>query len=248
MENEHEKQTRRTNSKTHGCLEGTLKIDGNLPKNISKGFITPNGSYKALIRFANGNLGVQPDIIPDGRSVSIKLKDVSGKRVINKNKVGDVDLHLVSANIFFCNDPQEMIDLFLFNENKKKWLFKNLFQFRRISSIFKNVEVIKNKSIIITNPLEIPYFTPVPFKLGDNQEVKYIIKPCTDNNQYEIPANPSSMPRSPAFLDRSPDKRLPCQIQRDLRTYPVIVGNILRLLRKSDNRLIPFVHGVHVTG
>ena len=84
--------TRRTNSKTHGCLEGTLKIDGNLPKNISKGFITPNGSYKALIRFANGNLGVQPDIIPDGRSVSIKLKDVSGKRVINKNKVGDVDL------------------------------------------------------------------------------------------------------------------------------------------------------------
>ena len=183
--------TRRTNSKTHGCLEGTFQIESNLPKKISKGFITPNSSYKALIRFANGNLGVQSDIIPDGRSVSIKLKSVPGKRVVDKNKIGDVDLHLVSANIFFCNDPQEMIDLFLFDEDKKKWLVKNLFQFRRISSIFKNISVIKNKSIIISNPLEIPYFTPVPFKLGDNQEVKYIIKPCTEIIPYEIPANPS---------------------------------------------------------
>ena len=170
--------TRRTNSKTHGCIEGDFKVESHLPENLSKGFITPNSNYKALIRFANGNLGVQPDIIPDGRSISIKLKNVPGKRVIGSKNTGDVDLHLISANIFFCDNPQEMIDLFLFNENKKKWLFKNLLKFKRLSGIFKNVDVIKNKSVIISNPIEIPYFTPVPFKLGDKQQVKYIIKPC----------------------------------------------------------------------
>ena len=183
--------TRRTNSKTHGCLEGTFNVDNNLPENISQGFINSGRTYKALIRFANGNLGVQPDIIPDGRSISIKLKDVPGERVINLSDIGDVDLHLVSANIFFCNDPQEMIDLFLFDENKHKWIFKNLFQFRKISSILKNIDVIKNKSIVISNPLEIPYFTPVPFKLGEKQEVKYIIKPCDGNISYQIPETPS---------------------------------------------------------
>ena len=183
--------TRRTNSKTHGCIEGDFKVESDLPENLSKGFITPNSNYKALIRFANGNLGVQPDITPDGRSISIKLKNVPGKRVIGSKNTGDVDLHLISANIFFCDNPQEMIDLFLFNENKKKWLFKNLLKFKRLSAIFKNVDVIKNKSVIISNPIEIPYFTPVPFKLGDKQQVKYIIKPCSQIEPFEIPENPS---------------------------------------------------------
>ena len=66
--------------------------------------------------------------------------------------------------------------------------------------IEKNIDVIKNKSIVISNPLEIPYFTPVPFKLGDNQEVKYIIKPCVGNISYQIPETPSDNFLRPGIL------------------------------------------------
>src|SRR5258705_13503816 len=64
--------------KHHGAVRAELVIEPNLPAELAVGVFAASRSYPAWVRFSNGSGTVQPDHLPDGRGIAIKLMDVPG--------------------------------------------------------------------------------------------------------------------------------------------------------------------------
>jgi hypothetical protein len=65
--------------KTHGFAEGEFQVLPNLPNVLTQGLFEHAGGYPAVVRFSNSASQAQPDAIPDGRGMAIKVRDVNGE-------------------------------------------------------------------------------------------------------------------------------------------------------------------------
>jgi len=76
------KTLRQFHAKMHGLMEATFTVNEDLPKNLQYGLLQPGKSYKAWIRFSNGNTKVLDDRKADLRGMAIKLLNVPGEMLI----------------------------------------------------------------------------------------------------------------------------------------------------------------------
>jgi hypothetical protein len=91
------KSLRQFHPKMHGFLEAVFRVDADLPLNVRHGFLQPGATYKAWIRFSNGNTRILDDRKADLRGMAIKLLDVPGEMLAPDEKMPQSqDIVLVS--------------------------------------------------------------------------------------------------------------------------------------------------------
>jgi hypothetical protein len=177
------------NTKTHGIVRGEFTVHKDLPENLRRGIYAEPRTYKAWVRFSGPGPYITPDIDDVGfMSISIKLMGVPGPKLLEDEKFTQ-DMFGVSPPTFVTPDTEA-------NAQLQKESFKNtqIFYFvnfnrHHILDLIMQGLWIKTQS----SPFEAPYFSCVPYLLGEGQAMQYSVWPRS-NRRTPIPRLPFRPP------------------------------------------------------
>ncbi|MGI8634178.1 MAG: catalase family protein [Segetibacter sp.] len=172
------KTLRQFHAKMHGCVKATFTVLPEIPKNYQFGFLVPNKSYEAWIRFSNGSVTVVDDKKADLRGMSIKLLNVDGEMLVQDHWLPQSqDFLMVSYPILMspkvapvvrnvkavCAGSKGMI---LFALNPINWM-----------TLYRTLKGQKKTD----NMFSLIYYSVSPFRLGKpEQAVKYGAFPASE--------------------------------------------------------------------
>lgn len=160
--------------KTIGCLNAEFTVHDDIPEQLTQGIFANPVSYPARLRFANATQ--QDDSKKDMRGLSIQLSNVDGEVLWGERGLQDFVLN--SHPVLFVATPEDFLSFIKARlNNKKLWFFINPFDLH-LKSLWIAFKARKKH----LSPLDIRYWSTVPFRLGENTEqiVKYSIIPCSD--------------------------------------------------------------------
>jgi hypothetical protein len=161
------------NTKTHGIVRGEFIIHDDLPAELRHGIFAQPQTFRAWVRFSGPGPYVTPDIDDVGfMSISIKLMGVPGPKLMDDEKFTQ-DMFGVSTPTFVTPDTQANAQLQIESlKNAQIFYFVN---FRRphILDLIMQSLWIKTQS----SPFEAPYFSCVPYLLGEGQAMQYSVWP-----------------------------------------------------------------------
>ena len=165
--------------KHHGCVMASFKVDSSaLTSDLRVGIFAPEArtEYPAWIRFSNGDPdgGMKPDLPKDIRGMAIKLMNVPGATA------GSQDFVMLTGKEFFSKNGADYLELHkaLSNPVTTVWYILTHSTTRHILNASK---------IQSPNPLQVQYFSSVPYKLGP-RSMKFKVYPCSTNEFHdEVP-------------------------------------------------------------
>lgn len=174
------KQLRQIHPKMNGCVKAEFLVEPNLREELRVGLFKESRSYYAWIRFSNGQTHPVPDYKKDFRGFAIKIMNVPGKKLDPTDPdITSHDFILMNTKTFAASDVKKFADVLFVVTTP--WKFSNTF--KKIKIVIDNWSVKKagDKAKINTmNPAEIPYFSTVPFRFGDeSRAVKYAVFPAS---------------------------------------------------------------------
>lgn len=177
------------NTKTHGMVRAEFIVHDGLPERFRHGIFAEPRTYRAWVRFSGPGPYVTPDIDDVGfMSISIKLMGVPGPKLMDEEQFTQ-DFFGVSTPTFVTPDTQA-------NAHLQKWSLKNASIFHFLN--FTNPHLLdlimqglwtKTQS----SPFEAPYFSCVPYLLGEGQAMEYSVWP-TSSKKTPIPRLPRRPP------------------------------------------------------
>lgn len=199
--NPHPPMLRDQHPKSHGCVQGELIVEEDIPENLKVGVFKASKTYPIWIRFSNGgsdrdpNTGnFVPDTVGDVRGMAIKLINVEGEMVIDAPEhQGEQDFVLMNNPTFFIRDVQGYNNFFpvlkaikegkiILKPGEPPQIPADLqAQFQAVAYALPILQKIKAK--LTTSPLEITYWSATPYKLG-NQAVKFSVIPHATNESF----------------------------------------------------------------
>jgi hypothetical protein len=98
--------------KTHGYAHGELRVLPNLPDELAQGLFEHDCVYSAVVRFSNSASQPQPDAIPDGRGMAIKVLGVEGDVVLVDEQRGPTqDFVMINHPVFFARNVKDYLRL-----------------------------------------------------------------------------------------------------------------------------------------
>jgi hypothetical protein len=177
------------NTKTHGIVRGEFIVHDNLPPNFRHGIYAEPKTYKAWVRFSGPGPYVTPDIDDVGfMSISIKLLGVPGPKLMDDEKF-TLDMFGVSTPTFVTPDTVANAQLQI--ESLKNAQIFHFVNFHRphVLDLVMQALWIKTQS----SPFEAPYFSCVPYLLGEGQAMQYSVWPKS-NKRTRIPNLPGRPP------------------------------------------------------
>jgi len=158
-------------SKTVACVNAEFTVHDDIPEELKQGIFSQPVSYPAKLRFANATN--RDDSKKDVRGLSIRLSNVEGE--VLWGKPGLQDFLLNSYPALFVATPEDFLAFARARqEDKKLGFFVNPLDPHLKSLLIAFKSLKKHLS-----PLDIRYWSTVPFRLG-NQVVKYSVIPCSD--------------------------------------------------------------------
>jgi hypothetical protein len=161
------------NTKTHGIVRAEFIVHDNLPAELRHGIFAQPKTYRAWVRFSGPGPYITPDIDDVGfMSISIKLMGVPGPKLMADEKLTQ-DMFGVSTPTFVT--PDVMANAQLQTESVKNaslFYFLNLHRHHLLDLIMQSLW-IKTQS----SPFEAPYFSCVPYLLGEGQAMQYSVWP-----------------------------------------------------------------------
>ncbi len=161
------------NTKTFGVLRAELTVLEDLPAHLRRGLFAQPGTYPAWVRFSGPGPFAPPDIEDLGQcSVGIKVLGVPGDKLMPDEKHTQ-DLILVSPASFVTPNIRENADM-------QRWVRAKaplVYAFKPWGSHMLHLFMQLLYSPMHANPLEIQYYSNVPFLLGEGQAVEYSLKP-----------------------------------------------------------------------
>lgn len=159
--------------KTIACVDAEFRVHDDIPIELKQGIFSQPGSYPAMIRFANATN--KDDSKKDIRGLSIRLSDVKGE--VLWGEPGFQDFVLNSYPALFVATPEDFLSFIHARQNDKKiGFFLNPFDLH-----LKSLWIVFKARKKHLSPLDISYWSTVPFRLGEgNQVVKYSVIPCSD--------------------------------------------------------------------
>lgn len=173
------KQLRQIHPKMNGCVKAQFIVGPNIADELKVGLFKTPATYPAWIRLSNGNTKPLPDWKKDMRGFAIKLMNVPGE------KLGGVNYHdfiLMNIKGFVAGSVKQFGQILKVLTTPVT--ISNVFS--KFITLLSNIPILaraakaKNK---INNPCEIPYFSTVPFRFGDETKaVKYGVFPSPDNH------------------------------------------------------------------
>jgi hypothetical protein len=177
--------------KAHGCVKAEFHVVDALPATLSKGMFLPGKTYQAWIRFSNGSGDpTHADIKRDARGMAIKVLGVPGRKLLEDEVDATTqDFIMINHPVFFATDPTRYLS-FMNDANSDHFYRKLLIPFDL--GVKGTVIALKTRSSRIANPLQIRYWSMVPYRLGSGegrQAVKYSARGCSAKTD-SLPKNP----------------------------------------------------------
>jgi len=210
------------NTKTHGIVRGEFIVHDNLPAEFRHGVYAQPHTYRAWVRFSGPGPYITPDIDDVGfMSISIKLMGVPGPKLMDEEKF-TLDMFGVSPPTFVTPDTRANAQLQIESvKNASIFYFLNFHRPHLLDLIMQSLW-IKTQS----SPFEAPYFSCVPYLLGEGQAMQYSVWPKSKRR--------TRIPRLPL---RPPDDYL-----RNAMVAALTAGDVeldIRLQRQTDSHLMP---------
>jgi hypothetical protein len=177
------------NTKTHGIVRAEFIVHDGLPPQFRHGIYAQPKTYRAWVRFSGPGPYVTPDIDDVGfMSISIKLMGVPGAKLMDEEKFTQ-DMFGVSTPTFVTPDTRANAQLQLESlKNASIFYFLNFHRPHVLDFIMQGLW-IKTQS----SPFEAPYFSCVPYLLGEGQAMQYSVWPKS-NKKTPIPRLPLRPP------------------------------------------------------
>ena len=210
------------NTKTHGIVRGEFIVHDGLPPELRHGIYARPQTFRAWVRFSGPGPYVTPDIEDVGfMSISIKLMGVPGPKLMDEEKFTQ-DMFGVSTPTFVTPDTKANAQLQIESlKNAQLFYFINLHRPHLLDFIMQGLWTKTQSS-----PFEAPYFSCVPYLLGEGQAMQYSVWPTSKKR--------TPVPRLPL---RPPDDYL-----RDAMVKSLSEGDVeldIRLQRQTDPHLMP---------
>lgn len=232
------------NTKTHGIVRATFTLHDDMPPQFRHGIYAQPQTFRAWVRFSGPGPYITPDIDDVGfMSMSIKLMGVPGPKLMEEEKFTQ-DMTGVSTPTFVT--PDVVANAQLQKESVKNaqiFHFINLHRSHVLDLIMQGLW-IKTQS----SPFEAPYFSCVPYLLGEGQAMQYSMWPKR-SKRTAIPRLPLRPPDDylrnamVATLDQEDvefDIRL--QLQTDPHLMPIENNAVLWPERLSPRVSVATVH------
>jgi hypothetical protein len=177
------------NTKTHGIVRAEFIVHEGLEPKFRHGIFAEPRTYRAWVRFAGPGPFITPDIDDVGfMSISMKLLGVPGPKLMDEEKFTQ-DFFGVSTPTFVTPDVRANAQLQRASlQNAPIFYFANLHDSHLLDFIMQGLW-IKTQS----SPFEAPYFSCVPYLLGEGQAMEYSFWPTT-NKRTPIPRLPLRPP------------------------------------------------------
>jgi hypothetical protein len=210
------------NTKTHGIVRAEFIVHDGLPPEFRHGIFAQPKTYRAWVRFSGPGPYVTPDIDDVGfMSISIKLMGVPGPKLMDEEKFTQ-DMFGVSTPTFVTPDTRANADL-------QKWSLKNAQIFYFINFHRPHLLDLIMQGLWIktqSSPFEAPYFSCVPYRLGEGQAMQYSVWPRSKKK--------TPIPRLPL---RPPDDYLRAAMVTALDERDVELD--FRVQLQTDSHLMP---------
>ena len=173
------------NTKTYGVVRGEFRVLDNIPPNYKHGIFAEPKTYPAWIRFGGPGPASPPDIADSGiLSIGIKLMGVPGEKLLDDEKATQ-DFTGISCPTFTTPNIIENLKLQkLIYARTPVFYFIKPFDSHFCDMMMQGIYARMNRS-----PLEVRYWSCVPYLLGEGQAMKYSVTPCS-NRKTKIPWNP----------------------------------------------------------
>jgi hypothetical protein len=210
------------NTKTHGIVRGEFIVHDSLPENMRRGVFADPRTYRAWVRFSGPGPYITPDIDDVGfMSISIKLMGVPGPKLMDEEKFTQ-DMFGVSTPTFVTPDVNANAQLQIESvKNAPVFYFLNFHRPHVLDFIMQSLW-IKTQS----SPFEAPYFSCVPYLLGEGQAMQYSVWPKSSKR--------TPIPRLPL---RPPDDYLRDAMVKSLADSDVELD--FRIQLQTDSYLMP---------
>ena len=210
------------NTKTHGIVRGEFIVHDGLPPQLRHGIYAQPHTYRAWVRFSGPGPYITPDIDDVGfMSISIKLMGVPGPKLMEEEKFTQ-DMFAVSTPTFVTPDTMANAQLQIESvKNATILYFLNLHRHHVLDLVMQSLWTKTQSS-----PFEAPYFSCVPYLLGDDQAMQYSVWPKLKSR--------TPIPRLPF---RPPDDYL-----RNAMVASLANGDVefdIRLQLQTDSHLMP---------
>jgi hypothetical protein len=213
------------NTKTQGMVRAEFIVREGLPETMRRGIFARPQRFPAWVRFSGPGPYVTPDIDDVGfMSISIKLMGVPGPKLMDEEKFTQ-DLFGVSTPTFVTPDVVANAQLQRQSlSNSQIFHFLNLSHPHLADLILQGLWTKTQSS-----PFEAPYFSCVPYLLGEGQAMQYSVWPTSSRR--------TPIPRLPL---RPPDDYLRLAMKSALQAGDVALD--IRLQLQTDPHLMPIEH------
>lgn len=210
------------NTKTHGIVRGEFIVHDGLPPRLRHGIYAQPKTYRAWVRFSGPGPYITPDIDDVGfMSISIKLMGVPGPKLMEEENFTQ-DMFGVSTPSFVTPDTIANAQLQIESlKNASLLYFVNLHRPHLLDLVMQSLWTKTQSS-----PFEAPYFSCVPYLLGESQAMQYSVWP---KSKHRTP-----VPRLP--------RRPPNDYLRDAMVASLSNGDVefdIRLQLQTDSHLMP---------
>ena len=210
------------NTKTQGVLRGEFIVHDNLPEKFRRGIYAKPQTFKAWVRFAGPGPYITPDIDDIGfMSISIKLMGVPGQKFM-RDEQHTLDMFGVSTPTFVTPNTEANTHLQIESLKNAQLLYFLNFRRSHVLDLIMQGLWVKTQ----TSPFEAPYFSCVPYLLGEGQAMQYSVWPKSKKR--------TRIPRLPL---RPPDDYL-----RNAMVAALNEGDVeldIRLQLQTDPHLMP---------
>lgn len=223
------------NTKTYGVVRAEFSVRDDIPAAYKRGVFAQAKTYPAWIRFAGPGPASPPDIEDSGiLSIGIKLMGVAGEKLFDDEKATQ-DFLGISCPTFTTPNIVENLKLQRqIYARTPVFYFINPFDSHYLDMTMQGIYARMN-----TSPLEVRYWSCVPYLLGEGQAMKYSVRPCS-NRKTRIPWNPpddwlrQSMAQTLSHTDV--ELEFSIQLQTNPKRMPIEDASI-----EWPERLSPFV-------
>lgn len=223
------------NTKTYGVVRGEFRVLDNIPAKYKHGIFAEPKTYPAWIRFGGPGPASPPDIADSGiLSIGIKLMGVPGAKLLDDEKATQ-DFTGISCPTFTTPNIVENLKLQkLIYARTPVFYFIKPFDSHFLDMTMQGIYARMNRS-----PLEVRYWSCVPYLLGEGQAMKYSVTPCS-KRKTKIPWNPPDdwLRQSLAMTLSNTDAEFDfsIQLQTNVKRMPIEDASI-----EWPERLSPFV-------
>jgi hypothetical protein len=204
------------NTKTHGIVRGEFIIHDGLPPELRRGIYAQPQTFRAWVRFSGPGPYITPDIDDVGfMSISIKLMGVPGPKLADEKFT--LDMFAISTPTFVTPDTIANSQLQIASvKNASIFYFLNLRDSHVLDLIMQSLW-IKTQS----SPLEAPYFSCVPYLMGEGQAMQYSVWPTTKRRTHipRLPLRPPNDYLRNAMVARLAEEAVELEIRVQLQTH-----------------------------